>query len=134
MRLDEEACSGCGTCVEICPHSALKIGETSKPIFCDLCGGRPLCVERCPTGAPSFEEAEGLDEMDGEEELEGLWLEIDRLNEEILMRLAERVAISMRIGEIRGRIGRQIEDPEREAKVIERVGGLAVGHGIEGEG
>ncbi len=72
--------------------------------------------------------------MDGEKELEGLRLEIDRLNEEILMRLAERVAISMRIGEIKRRIGRQIEDPEREAKVIERVGELAVRHGIDEEG
>ncbi|MEM2894012.1 MAG: 4Fe-4S dicluster domain-containing protein [Candidatus Bathyarchaeia archaeon] len=62
LMLDEEACSGCGTCLKACPHTALKIGEASKPIFCDLCGGRPRCVERCPTGALSYEEVEEFDE------------------------------------------------------------------------
>ncbi len=62
LRLDEEGCSGCGICVKACPHSALKIGGSSRPICCDLCGGKPLCVERCPTGALTYQEAEEFDE------------------------------------------------------------------------
>jgi Fe-S-cluster-containing hydrogenase component 2 len=62
LMLDEEACSGCGACIGRCPYSALRPGDASKPIFCDLCGGRPLCAERCPTGALTYEEAERFEE------------------------------------------------------------------------
>lgn len=62
LRLDEGSCTGCGACLKACPYSALKAGEDSKPIFCDLCGGKPLCVERCPTGALSYDEAREFEE------------------------------------------------------------------------
>lgn len=72
---------------------------------------------------------------DGElEMLEELRMEIDRLNEEILERIGERVALSIRIGEIKRRLGRPIEDPMREAKVLESIGTLAWRRGMDEEG
>ncbi len=68
-----------------------------------------------------------------EDKLEQLRMEIDRLNEEILRRISERVAISTRIGEVKRRMGRPIEDPEREVRVIEMVGEMAERHGLDVE-
>lgn len=50
-RLDNELCTGCGTCVPRCPTRALKIrGDTLNlnPARCIGCG---LCVSACPTQA-----------------------------------------------------------------------------------
>ena len=59
VHLDEEACTGCGACVDACAYDAVKLDESLRPLVCDLCGGEPACVERCPTEALTFTEAEG---------------------------------------------------------------------------
>ncbi|MBS7638246.1 chorismate mutase [Candidatus Bathyarchaeota archaeon] len=51
-----------------------------------------------------------------------------------MKKLAERVSLSMRIGEIKRRSGRPIEDQEREGKVIKAIAELARRHGIDEEG
>ncbi len=58
IHLDSYACVGCGNCVDTCAFNAIKLGESGKPIICDLCDGNPLCVERCPTNALIFKEYE----------------------------------------------------------------------------
>lgn len=58
VTVDEEACTGCGACVEACVFDAVKLDESSKPLICDLCGGEPVCAERCPTKALIFAESE----------------------------------------------------------------------------
>lgn len=54
----DEACTGCGACVDACPYDAVKLNG-SRPLICDLCGGEPACVERCPTEALAFVDCEG---------------------------------------------------------------------------
>ena len=54
IKLDEEKCMGCWTCVLLCPFGAIgrdiKQGRTVK---CDLCEGKdiPVCVVNCPNEA-----------------------------------------------------------------------------------
>jgi NAD-dependent dihydropyrimidine dehydrogenase PreA subunit len=51
-RVDIKKCTGCGTCVSVCPQSVfdLKKGKShvSRPEDCVECGA---CVENCPVGA-----------------------------------------------------------------------------------
>jgi pyruvate formate lyase activating enzyme len=45
----ENRCTGCGTCVKVCPSGALKaIGEVADRARCTACG---TCVEACLAGA-----------------------------------------------------------------------------------
>jgi monofunctional chorismate mutase len=72
--------------------------------------------------------------MNYEEEIESLRDEINRLNEEIVDRLAERVEVAQRIGKIKAKHDKPIVDRMREKKVIEQVTNLAAEEGIDPEG
>lgn len=55
VRLNQDLCVRCLTCVEACPFGSIHVHPQSGfPMFCDLCGGDPACVERCATGALRF--------------------------------------------------------------------------------
>jgi len=57
--LEEEVCSGCGDCVEICPMDALTMGDDVVALDSNRCIGCGLCISRCPTGALRLEPREG---------------------------------------------------------------------------
>lgn len=47
-----DTCTGCGICIDVCPHQALEIvdglAKLTKP---ELCDGSGECVEACPVSA-----------------------------------------------------------------------------------
>ena len=53
--VDEERCSGCRICNDLCPYSAIEFarGETSAAVNAALCQGCGTCVAACPAGAIS---------------------------------------------------------------------------------
>jgi chorismate mutase len=59
--------------------------------------------------------------------------EINRLNEEILEKISERVRVALRIGEVKKRHGIPVVDREREEAVLNHVGGLAADRGLDPE-
>lgn len=63
--------------------------------------------------------------MSYEEEIENLRKEIDRLNIEIVEKIAERVDITLKIGKVKQNHGQPIVDKDREAKVLKQVNELA---------
>lgn len=53
--IDEEKCTGCQSCVAVCPHGGVSMFG-SKALMCDLCGGDPACVKVCYPGALQWAE------------------------------------------------------------------------------
>jgi chorismate mutase len=68
------------------------------------------------------------------EEVGPLRDEINRLNEEILEKISERVRVALRIGEVKKRHGMPVVDRSREEVVLKHVGGLAADRGLDPEG
>jgi len=69
--IDEELCSGCKTCLPLCPYQAIKRDEAKEIAVINqaLCKGCGTCVAACPSGAAQqnlftdeqvFEEIEGI--------------------------------------------------------------------------
>lgn len=61
VRVDHDACIGCGYCVSSCPYDARSISTITKKIDkCDFCaprlarGEEPSCVSTCPANAKHF--------------------------------------------------------------------------------
>jgi carbon-monoxide dehydrogenase iron sulfur subunit len=54
VKVDEERCIGCWTCLLVCPLGALGQDKRQKMVIkCDLCQGEeiPVCVANCPNEA-----------------------------------------------------------------------------------
>ena len=54
VKLDEEKCVGCWTCILACPFAAIKQDMSHrKTVRCDLCQDEtiPACVANCPNEA-----------------------------------------------------------------------------------
>ena len=65
VRIDEEKCDGCGTCVPSCVEGALQIvNGKAKLVSETYCDGLGACLGECPQGAITVEEreAEGFDD------------------------------------------------------------------------
>ena len=66
----EELCSGCKSCIPLCPYSALSFVEEKKKAFLNeaLCKGCGTCVAACPSGSIRqnlFEDEQIYGEIDG---------------------------------------------------------------------
>lgn len=62
IRVDEDRCLGCWTCVAICPYGAIQRGTEARKVAlkCDMCPDldTPACVANCPNEALVCEEVE----------------------------------------------------------------------------
>ena len=60
IRVDQNRCVGCLTCVLVCPYGALAPNDQGVMQKCELClqntCGEPACAAGCPNGAIVYEE------------------------------------------------------------------------------
>lgn len=54
-KIDQENCTACGACAEVCPVEAISVDDTAK-VDRELCTGCGACVDECPVDAISLEE------------------------------------------------------------------------------
>lgn len=61
-KVDEEQCTGCGTCVEYCQFGALGVVDGLNHVNYEQCMGCGVCIDKCPQGALSLsrDEAKGI--------------------------------------------------------------------------
>jgi NAD-dependent dihydropyrimidine dehydrogenase PreA subunit len=61
IKIDEEACNGCGNCVEGCHEGALQLIDGKAVMISEMyCDGLGACIGECPVGAITLEEVEAL--------------------------------------------------------------------------
>ncbi len=61
IKIDEEKCDGCGSCVPNCHEGALQIIDEKAVLISDLmCDGLGACIGHCPLGALTIEEREAV--------------------------------------------------------------------------
>ena len=54
IKVDQNKCTGCGVCAEVCPSGAIIVDEVAK-IDAGLCRDCGLCIDECPVEALSME-------------------------------------------------------------------------------
>lgn len=54
VKIDLEKCTGCSSCVEICPVGAIKIKKEKAVVNKSECVECGNCVDECPNGALSL--------------------------------------------------------------------------------
>lgn len=51
-EIDKELCSGCMTCISLCPYKAIFVDNNKVAVVNEvLCKGCGTCVAACPSGA-----------------------------------------------------------------------------------
>ena len=52
LELNQEACIGCGRCMEVCPHQVFSLAENKALItYFDACMECGACAKNCPVDA-----------------------------------------------------------------------------------
>jgi NAD-dependent dihydropyrimidine dehydrogenase PreA subunit len=60
LALDEDACIGCGACVDVCPHGVFSLeGGIARVIRRGACMECGACAKNCPAAAISVEAGVG---------------------------------------------------------------------------
>ena len=52
VKVNNEKCTGCGACVDVCPVNAIKI-ENEKAVIGEECIDCGACIAQCPVEAIS---------------------------------------------------------------------------------
>jgi len=54
-KVDEKACTGCSTCIDVCPAEAITLEKEKAKIDASACVDCETCVDECPSSAITME-------------------------------------------------------------------------------
>jgi len=52
IRIDQDKCTGCGGCIDLCPVIAISMIDDRVLIDNNTCTECKICVKACPVNAP----------------------------------------------------------------------------------
>ena len=52
IRIDQDKCTGCGGCIDLCPVIAISMIDDRVLIDNDTCTECKICFKACPVNAP----------------------------------------------------------------------------------
>ena len=52
IRIDQDNCTGCGGCIDLCPVIAISMIDDRVLIDNDICTECKICVKACPINEP----------------------------------------------------------------------------------
>jgi ferredoxin len=52
IKIDQDKCTGCGGCIDLCPVIAISMIDDRVLIDNDTCTECKICVKACPVNAP----------------------------------------------------------------------------------
>jgi len=55
-KINHELCTGCATCVDVCPVEAISIDNDKAVVDGDACVDCGTCVDECPVEAISMDD------------------------------------------------------------------------------
>ncbi|MCD6117562.1 4Fe-4S binding protein [bacterium] len=55
ITIDQNRCTGCGECINVCPFGAISIQNNKASINNSMCRMCSICIDACPEGAISDE-------------------------------------------------------------------------------
>lgn len=95
IRVDIDKCTGCGSCINVCPFGAILIENYKAKITeaCTLCGA---CVETCPEEAIIDERAKQKSESEG---YKGVWIFAEQRNGKIASVAYELLGIGRKLAD-----------------------------------
>lgn len=73
LKIDDDKCTGCGFCIEVCRYSVMTMHSTKKKArVCDFCREhdyKPKCVEFCPRDALEYKSLDDVSDKDFQKKL-----------------------------------------------------------------
>jgi electron transfer flavoprotein alpha subunit/NAD-dependent dihydropyrimidine dehydrogenase PreA subunit len=78
LIIDEQACIGCGACVEVCPFAALEMID-GIAVVNENCTACSACLEVCPVDALSLPERQA-EETGAADAYRGVWVWVEQFN------------------------------------------------------
>ena len=80
--IDEDQCTGCGSCLDSCPFGAIELEDDKAKILsnCNLCGA---CIEVCPVEAITLERDEDKSKKIDISQFKGIWVIAEHYKDKI---------------------------------------------------
>lgn len=80
MIVNQNLCSGCGTCLQACPNNAIILRDGKAFINQETCSSCQVCIDVCPTGALQLEKMITLQKVEKPQPIERSIHQIDKVS------------------------------------------------------
>lgn len=120
LEINRETCTGCGSCLQVCPFGALSLDNENIAVVSEACTGCGACLPECPVEALSLPQAEKKEQVPTGE-YSGVWVWVEQYNHQAGSISWEMMGEGRKLADKRGSsltacvLGYQAEEIARQA-------------------